>query len=128
MRAGSRGGGGLRGEDGEGQRRSVGGGCERVDVWGNCCGKGDGDMVASGSSREERNRGGQRRKRRPREQAAAICGCCGRRGGEEMVVGDSSRGGRRGKRSIMWIPLERKMLGFLHPLHSNLEYRDIRSP
>ncbi|RZR93200.1 hypothetical protein BHM03_00021636 [Ensete ventricosum] len=60
MRAGSRGGGGLRGEDGEGQRRSVGGGYERVDVWGNCCGKGDGDMVASGSSREERNRGANR--------------------------------------------------------------------
>ncbi|RRT63962.1 hypothetical protein B296_00028310 [Ensete ventricosum] len=64
MRAGSRGGGGLHGEDGEGQRWPVGGGCGRVDVWGSCCGRGDGDMVVGGSSREERNRGGRRRKRR----------------------------------------------------------------
>ncbi|RRT65597.1 hypothetical protein B296_00012407 [Ensete ventricosum] len=66
----------------KGQQRSMGGGYGHVDIWGSCCGRGDGDMVAGGY-REERNRGGQWRKRRPRERAAAMCDCCGRRGGEE---------------------------------------------
>ncbi|RRT31935.1 hypothetical protein B296_00059197, partial [Ensete ventricosum] len=73
----------------------MGGGCRRVDIWGSCCDRGDGDMVASGSSREERNRGGRWRKRRLRERVAAMCGCYGRRGGEEEAwqqVGGRKKG------------------------------------
>ncbi|RWV89883.1 hypothetical protein GW17_00047948 [Ensete ventricosum] len=47
MRAGSRGGGGLHGVDGEGQRRPVGGGCGHV----GCCDRGDGDMVVGAARR-----------------------------------------------------------------------------
>ncbi|RWW32324.1 hypothetical protein GW17_00003008 [Ensete ventricosum] len=42
----------------EGQRRLAGGGNRRIDVWGSCCGRGNGDMVAGDSSREEE--GGKR--------------------------------------------------------------------
>ncbi|RRT60179.1 hypothetical protein B296_00026602, partial [Ensete ventricosum] len=37
-------------------------------------------------------------------------------------------GGVSLQRSIVWIPLERRMLDLLHSLHLDLEYRDIRSP
>ncbi|RWW43341.1 hypothetical protein BHE74_00051011, partial [Ensete ventricosum] len=37
-------------------------------------------------------------------------------------------GGVSLQRSIVWIPLERRMLNLLHLLHPDLEYKDMRSP
>ncbi|RWW20911.1 hypothetical protein GW17_00014953 [Ensete ventricosum] len=53
---------------------------------------------------------------RLRPRVAAPCGLLTARGGVSL------------QRSIMWIPLERRMLDLLHLLHPDLEYRDIRSP
>ncbi|RWW73697.1 hypothetical protein BHE74_00018415 [Ensete ventricosum] len=44
----------------EGQRRPMAGGCGHVDVWGSCCGRGDGDMVV-GEQQQGGRRGGQQR-------------------------------------------------------------------
>ncbi|RWW20791.1 hypothetical protein BHE74_00023565 [Ensete ventricosum] len=124
MRAGNRGGDGLCGEDGQGQRRSVGEGYGRVDIWGSYYGRGDGDMVGDGSSREERNRGGRRRKRRPRERgiwwpAAAA----GRRG---IEVAGGGRGQRRcaaaavGEEERRWWPATVKGGPMMNPLYPRM--------
>ncbi|RRT36244.1 hypothetical protein B296_00048158 [Ensete ventricosum] len=54
-----------------------------IDVWGNCYGRGDGDMVAGDSSRDERNRVGQPRlghlqeggRLRPRPPSQGVADC-----------------------------------------------------
>ncbi|RWW63574.1 hypothetical protein BHE74_00029235 [Ensete ventricosum] len=76
----------------EGQRRPMGGGSRRVGVWGRCCSRGDGDMVANGSNREEE--GGKR------SEDALVVGDAAADGELVDVTGSATGGRCRGRPSV----------------------------